>query len=769
MQRFFSFLLLFSFFQHTLTAQNLTGTITQQDGAPIAGASVQAMGTEAATISRANGEYQLPLPGPGTYTIQYTHVGFDTAYYELKVSGERMYTHHVVLVPVTQLLEAVSVQAIRAGKDAPIAQTTLEREELQQVFTGQDAQFVLSRTIPSVITYSEAGTGFSNYGGMRLRGIDQTRVNITLNGVPLNDMLDQGVFFSNLPDFANSLQSVQVQRGVGTSTNGTASYAGSINFQSTQLQKTAQGAEVQMSAGSFNTYRISGIFNTGLTKDGLALQGRFTNFTTDGYRYHSGSDAWSMFLTGGYFGEKDLLKFTLLNGRTSSQLAYFPVPEPLIEQDPRTNLNYPQDRDNFGQQLAQLAYTHLFSDKWSVTISPYVGGAGGDFPFGYDSTFGTSGPFAGQINYPLTNFHVGAFAHTTYQKNNWQLKGGLHAYQFDRNNWETNLPDNTTRIYNDSSRKQEISAFVKAQYNLGSFTFFGDLQWRNVAMDFFPDYRFIGEAATIPTYNYQFLNSTVGVTFEINSNWQAYASFGGSGREPTKFDLFGGSTRIDSLNLLALQDVTTVQPEFVNDLEAGVRWQTQNFRGQANFFWMDFENEIAPIGERLVFVQLRTNVPNSYRRGLELEATWQPDESFELGGFITLMDAAIEEYAPQNDDADTVYRDVRPVLTPAVLGQLTATYTLKDKLRISLTGRYTGEMFIEPTNQPDLVVPSSFVLDGQIRWQFWKDHEAILQLNNLLNQRYYTYGEVGSFEGETVPAFFVQPPRNINLLVRLRF
>lgn len=765
----FTFSIVLCVFSLAAFPQNITGTITDDQNIPLSGVAIQLVNEETGTVTDRSGQYNLALPGVGTYQLRYSSVGFDTLYQELSVSGERTYVRDITMRPVINALEAITVEGIRAGADDPIAQTTLQREGIEQVFSGQDAQFLLSQSMPSIVTHTEAGTGFSNYGGMRLRGIDQTRVNITLNGVPLNDMLDQGVFFSNLPDFANSLQSVQVQRGVGTSTNGTASYAGSINFQSSQLQQTEPGAEVQLGAGSFNTYRASGTFNTGLTKEGFALQGRFTNFSTDGYRYHSGSDAWSMFLSGGYFGKKDLLKFTVLNGRTSSQLAYFPVPEPLIEQDPRTNLNYPQDRDNFGQQLAQLEYTHLFSDKWSVTVSPYVGGAGGDFPFGYDSAFGNTGPLAGQINYPLTNFHAGAFAHTTYQKNNWQLKGGLHAYQFDRNNWETNLPDNATRIYNDSSRKQEISAFIKAQYNLGNFTFFGDLQWRNVALDFFPDYRFIGDDATVPTYNYQFINPIVGVTFEINNNWQAYASFGRSGREPTKFDLFGGSTRLDSLNLIAVQDVNTVQPEFVNDLEAGVRWQTSTFRGQANVFWMDFENEIAPIGERLVFVQLRTNVPNSYRRGVELEATWQPVESFELGGFVTLMAAAIEEYAPQNDDSDTVYRDVRPILTPAVLGQLMAAYTWNNQLRVSLTGRYTGEMFIEPTNQPDLVVPASFVLDGQVRWQFWKEHEAVLQLNNLLNQRYYTYGEVGSFDGATVPAFFVQPPRNINLLVRLRF
>lgn len=750
-------------------SQSLIGTVTNDQGAPLSGVNVQVVGAGAGAITDVTGHYHLPLPGPGTYQISYTYIGFDTLYRENTVSGELLYMQDVMLMPSITALEAITVAAIRAGSKAPLAQTTLTRASIEQVFNGQDAQFMLSQAVPSIITHTEAGTGFSNYGGMRLRGIDQTRVNITLNGVPLNDMFDQGVFFSNLPDFANSLSSVQVQRGVGTSTNGTASYAGSINFQSAQLQQTKQGAEVQMSAGSFNTYRVSGIFNTGLSEDGFALQGRFTNFTTDGYRYHSGSDSWSMFLSGGYFAKKDLLKFTFLNGRTASQLAYFPVPEPLILQDSRTNLNYAQDRDNFGQQLAQLEYTHLFNPEWSVTVSPYIGGAGGDFPFGYDSLFGNTGPLAGQINYPLTNVHAGAFAHTTYQQEKWQLKGGVHTYRFDRNNWETNLPDNSLRIYNDSARKEEVSAFIKGQFTVGTFTFFGDLQARHVSMRFFPDYRFIGADATIPAYDYTFVNPSIGVTYEMSNRWQIYASLGRSGREPTKFDLFGGSTRLDSLNLVALQTTDIVRPEFVTDVEVGVRWQTNQFRGQANFFWMDFTDEIAPIGERLVFVQLRTNVPNSFRRGIELEATWQPTEAFELSGFLTLMGASIAEYAPQNDGLDTVYRDVRPVLTPAILGQLTATYAWKDQLHISLTGRYTGDMFVEPTNQPDLIVPASFIVNGQLRWQFWKAHEAVLQFNNLLNQRYYTYGEVGSFAGATVPAFFVQPPRNINVLVRLRF
>jgi len=669
-------------------------------------------------------------------------------------------------------LEAVTIQGVRAGEDAPIAQTTVELAAIEAEFNGQDGAFLLQELSPSVIAYSQAGTNFSNYGQFRLRGIDQTRVNLTLNGVPLNDMLDQGVFFSNLPDFGNSIQSVQIQRGVGTSTNGTSSYAGSINFESMRTHDQADpSTQVQLNVGSFNTFRASAEFKSGLIKDHWAFYGRMTNATTEGYRYHSGSDSWSMFFSGGYLDEKNFFRITALNGRTQSNLAYLPVPLPLIEADPRTNRNFPQDRDDFGQQLIQAEYSRQLTDRWDASVTMYFGAAQGDFPSGYDSTCGTTGPLVGQINFPLTNQHMGGMLNAQYQGRQLNFSAGLHAYRFDRRNWEYVIPNSRDIYYDDSTRKDEASLFAKADYRLGPVLVYADVQARSVAIDYFPDFRYVPEEADIPTYRYLFVNPKAGVTVSLSRKLSAYASFGRTSREPTKFDLFSGSTQlVDGINLASYQNTETVVPEEVNDFEAGLRWGGTRFEADLNLFWMEFRNEIAATGERLDtdgFVVLRQNVPSSFRRGVELQGQWQSEVGLFVSAMGSFNDARIREYPVA--EQDTVYQNVRPVLTPQFMGQLTAGYRFLGWGEISFTGRYIGEQFIEPTNQADLTVPASFVLDARLRLEIIEGWVVEVDAFNLLDTLYYTYGEVSELNGQTVPAYYVQPPRNFNVQVSYQF
>ncbi len=667
-------------------------------------------------------------------------------------------------------LETVTIEGVRAGEDAPIAQTTVGIEAIENAFNGQDGAFLLQDLSPSVIAYSEAGTNFSNYGQFRLRGIDQTRVNITLNGIPLNDMLDQGVFFSNFPDFGNSIQSVQIQRGVGASTNGTSSYAGSINFESIRTHDQEDAStQLQLNVGSFNTFRASAEFKSGLIKDHWAFYGRMTNAITDGYRYHTSSDSWSMFFSGGYLDEKNLFRITAFNGRTASNLAYFPVPLPLIQQDARTNINYAEDRDNFGQQLVQLEYSRELTNRWDASANLYYGAAGGDFPYGYDSLFDISGPLAGQINYPLTNRHMGGMLNVQYSGRKLNFSSGLHAYRFKRRNWEYYIPNSQDIYYDDSTYKDEASFFAKLDYQLGPLSLYGDIQARSIAINYFPDFRYVPETADIPTYRYFFLNPKVGANLRMGSDLSAYVSYGRSSREPTKFDLFSGTTQLNETNLEAYQDTENVLPEEVNDFEVGLRFGGSMFQADLNLFWMEFRNEIAATGERLDafgFVVLRQNVPSSYRRGVELSGQWQSSAGVFLSAMASFNDARIREFPVA--DLDTVYENVRPVLTPQLMGQLTAGYDFGVGT-FSLSGRYIGEQFIEPTNQADLTVPASFVLDAHLSLEIIEDWVVEADAYNLLNSLYYTYGEVGFYEGQVVPAYFVQPPRNFNVQVTYQF
>lgn len=753
------------------------GQVTDAQRNPLVGASVIATGTHRGTITNMDGAYQLTLETLPT-TLQVSYVGYRTQTVRLQAEDGEI-TQDIVLKE-TASLEEVVIRAIRADEETPVTQTTVDQEGIESVYVGQDALFALEELTPSILTYSESGTNLSNYGQMRLRGIDQTRINITLNGVPLNDMIDQGVFFSNFTDFGNSIASVQVQRGVGTSTNGTSSYAGSINFESVYLHDSVPSTEVQLTGGSFNTYRVSGEVKTGLLENNTAFYGRFTRTRSDGYRDHTSTNSYSFFFSGGYFGEKDLVKITGFTGRSQNGLAYLPVALPDIQASPQTNYVSENDIDDFGQSLVQLQYTRFINQATSWVSTLYHGAAGGDFPAGFtapentfttdgtDTTFSTTDRFT-QINYPLFNDHYGLMSYVNYTSADGQLElnGGVHGYTFRRENREAVIPDNANPYYQDRSRKDELSIFGKASYHWNKLLFFGDLQLRSVSLQITPDETFLGQPTNIPDRQWAFLNPKVGVTYLLNSRANFYASYGRSGRESTRFDILGAA-RIDSFNLTSVQDVDAVKPEYVNDFEVGSRLRTRKLSGQANLFYMQFTNEIAPIGQAIPegFVQLRKNIESSYRRGVELEWQYQVLPALTFTGNATYMNSNIDAFSP--DGETQTYRNVQPIISPEWLINGGLQYQI-EPFSVALSSRYVSESFLEPTNQPDLTVPSSFIVNAQASVRFLKEQEFSLHLNNLFDQRYYTFGQPVVVGNDTVPGYFVQAPFNFYALLRLKF
>ncbi len=660
-------------------------------------------------------------------------------------------------------LEEVTISSVRATSDAPVAQVTVNRKMIQRNFQGQDAAFLLERLSPSLVTYSESGTGFSNYGQMRLRGIDQTRINITLNGVPLNDMIDQGVFFSNFTDFGNSIESVQVQRGVGTSTNGVASYAGSINFESLSLTKSAPSAEVQLTGGSFNTLRTSAEVQTGLMENRTSFYARMSRLQSDGYRYHSGTESNSLFFSGGYFGDKHALKFTGFAGRTENDLAYTPVPLSLIEQDPRTNVLSENDIDDFGQYLFQLQHTWRTGEKSALVNTLYYGGAGGDFPYSYPDTTNATG--LSTINYPLYNNHYGWMSNFNWKNNLGSWNFGAHIYTFQRENIEYVEPNSTNPYYQDQSTKEELAAFAKWSKEFGPMKFYADVQARQVQLSLGADASFLGEEPNIPTREYLFLNPKLGLSYDLAANWQVYGSFGRSGREPTRTDILGGLS-VTAFNITDVRNVNSVDPEFVNDFEFGTRWQNEVLNIDFNLYYMDFENEIAPIGVYIPegFYQVYENQAPSFRRGAELMWVYTPLKGWSINGQFAYLDARISSYAPAN--SNVVYENIRPILSPEFNGSIQVVYEPIADLSLAVRARYLSDQYMELSNDPNLKVPASMIFDFTASYQFYREHELSLQLNNLSNELYYTYG-APSWDGS--PAYLVQAPINFYATLRLVF
>ncbi|MDX1628057.1 MAG: TonB-dependent receptor, partial [Fulvivirga sp.] len=610
--------------------------------------------------------------------------------------------------------------------------------------------------------YSESGTKIANYGNFRLRGIGQERINMTLNGIPLNDMIDHGVFFSNFTDIAHSFESMQVQRGVGITTNGNASYAGSINFESINLEDQKAGAELQLGAGSFGTYRLNGNVSSGMIKDQWSFYSSYSRLFSDGFRDNTFTDSRSFFFSGGYYGEKDIVKITAFDARSKNGLGYLAVAESDLQQDPTTNYLNENDTDDFGQRFVQLQHSHIFSDQFKTVSSLYYGGAGGDFLFTFDN--GQS-----QINFPLTNDHYGVILNGFWSSTDqqWKLSGGVHAYQFDRVNEEAFAPDFANPYYHETSTKKEFSTFGKVAWQNERWLAYADLQLRTQNLTIRPDYEFIGIPAEGDIEKeWTFLNPKIGVRYQIDHHWDVYGSFGRTGREPTRIDILGGFS-LGAANLQSAQS-DDFDPEYVNDFEAGARINSNDVTLSANYFYMDFENEIAPIGEVLAFgVQKRENIPESYRTGIEIDWLYAPITNLELKGNVTYMKSEIEAFTT---DEGTTFNDVTPILSPEWIGNFSVAYSPLNNLTFTLRQSYVGESYLTLSNDADFILPDYWVTDFRLNYS-WKNISVAIEVNNLSDEIYFTNGAPvdPDFDGIAEPGYFVNAGRNYFLTTKFSF
>ncbi|MEM9896282.1 MAG: TonB-dependent receptor [Bacteroidota bacterium] len=655
-------------------------------------------------------------------------------------------------------LEEVAVTAVRAQENAPIPQTNISKKQIDERYVGQHPIFLMEQLTPGVFSFSESGTSLANYGQIRLRGINQERINFTLNGVPLNDMIDQGVFFSNFTDIANNFESIQIQRGVGTSSNGVSSYAGSVNFESLNLRNKEAYSQLQLGAGSFDTYRANFQNFTGLNDQGWGFLTSFSKLTSTGFRDNTGSDATSFFMTGGKYGEKDVLKLTFFTSRSENGLGYLPEAESVIRSDNTFNTLDGNNVDDFSQFLLQLQYNRILSSRWTGGITGYYGGAGGDF-----TTFGT--------NSPLENDHFGTIVNADFSENRFTFNTGVHLSLFLRENRE-NMPGTPADPdYLETSDKKGISWFGKATYELGDLTAFADLQMRATELSISPDYDVVGiNSEGDIEFDWLFVNPKIGFTYDITDALSAYSSFGRSGREPTRIDLFGGAFRLDARNYDLVRTGNSFSEEFVNDFELGARYVIDKLSLDANFYYMRFENEIAPIGRNIDFgVQARGNIPKSTRTGFEVQWTYVPNDLISFSGTAAYLETEIEEQTRINDLI--LISGFDQILSPDWIWNAQVKVNPTESISASLFGRYIGEQFLTLINDDAITIPSSFVANFQLEAQITPEIQVSGMVNNLFDNLYFTNGipPGGDFRALPESAFFAQPTRNYFLSLNFTF
>ncbi len=664
------------------------------------------------------------------------------------------------------LLDAVLIQSTRAGRDAPVPHVNIRAADIRQVYHAQDIPYLLSST-PSLVETSDAGLGIG-YTGMRIRGTDPTRINVTINGVPLNDAESQAVFWVNMPDLAASAAEIQVQRGVGTSTNGAGAFGATVNIDMSGIE-AEPGAEVSATVGSFHTQKVSARVHTGLLGDRFAFGGRLSSIRSDGYIDRAEADLQSFHLTGAYIDERQSVQAHILSGREMTYQAWYGVPVQYAADPSLRTFNvagterpgdpYDNEVDNYRQTHHLVHYKRQLTQKMHLQINGhYTRGKGFFEQYKAGQSFEDYGvAVSGEGTTDLirrlwldNHFYGSTFAlqHDPDGPLEHTAGGAVSRYTGDHFGdviWAAdaaNLPKDF-RYYQNSAAKTDANIFWKATYKLAAhWAGLLDLQYRTV------HYAFLGYDNNLnnveQTASLHFFNPKIGATWTPSAAIQAYVFSGIGHREPNRDDYTQSTPN------------TRPRPERLYDLEGGLRWKRRTWNSAANLFYMHYRDQLVPDG-RLndVGAYIRTNVPVSHRAGLELECTGQPTPLLLLSGTLSLMQHRIRRFTEYRDNWDTgeqdifVYEQVPIAFAPNVVARAEVGYTLlrraRQQLQTSLTGKHVGKQHLDNTGNQQTVLPRFTTIDWRVNYTLNRSDagpkvDLVLTVFNLLQERYSNNG-----------------------------
>lgn len=694
-------------------AATLSGTVQTSTGHPLSGATVSVANVRSVTTD-STGAFALELPD-STYEVRVTHPGFETEIHRVS-AGERL---DVTLDPAFS--ETMVVSGIRAEAETPVTKTDIAREEIEQQYHGQDVPMLL-RDAPSVTAFSESGVGGSGYSYITLRGINAKRINFTLDGVPLSDSEDMGVYFVDFPDLARSLESVQIQRGVGTSTVGTASFGGSVNLQSIDLAPERR-IQATLGGGSYNNRQASVGYHSGALPGGFAFYTRVSFLENDGFRDNSETEQRNVFFSGSKTVGDALLKLTGFSGREKMQSSYYAVDEETLQTNLRFNPLRPEERDEFSYDLAQLQYIRPLDDASDMTASVYY-----QRGYGWFRLFSSASELR---HYGLDGMLLGSTLTYSRTSGPFRLNTALHVNRFKRDHTRDNL-DRNRRDYENYGVKGEANAFAKISYDSGRWNLYADAQVRRASFDYHGDVEIEGTSWT-------FFNPKLGARYALSARSSVYASAGMMTREPTRNEMFLGED-----NPPVPMDLRAVRPERLIDVEAGWTWRRPNFEVAANVYAMEFRNEIVATGEQSeIGLSLHENAARSFRRGIELDASWQIMPALRLKTNANLSRNRIREWTQFIDVYDAegnwtgsrpaVFRNVQHVLTPPVIVSQAVDFTPNARFSTGAVGRWVGRSYLDNTNNELTEAPAYFVLDANASYAVTDWARVSLQVNNVLD------------------------------------
>lgn len=668
-------------------------------------------------------------------------------------------------------LDEVLVKAVRVNKKTPVTFSNLTQKDIASRNLGQDIP-ILMNYMPSVVTTSDAGNGFG-YTGIRVRGTDATRVNVTINGIPYNDSESHGTFWVNMPDFASSVQSMQLQRGVGTSTNGAGAFGASLNLLTDSYSKKGTG-EIANSFGSFNARKHTVKFSTGLMNDRFEIAGRLSQIASDGYVDRASADLKSYFLQGTYVGKTTLIKGLVFGGRERTYQSWNGIDGPTMAIDRTFNSAgiftdefgntrfYDNETDNYQQDHAQLHWSERWNDRWSTNVAlHYTKGKGYFENYKEDADFAEYGlaPVAGQTSTDLIrqkwldNDFYGTTFSANYKKEKFDLilGGGWNKYEglhFGRVIWArfASTSELGDEYYNDYGIKTDGNVFAKATYDVtAQWSVYGDVQYRRV------NYKANGVQPTLVDDTFNFFNPKVGVNYAVNTKNILYFSYARANREPNRTDYEGGNVR----------------PEKLNDFELGWRYEASKVQFNANVYYMLYRDQLILTGALDdVGSPVRSNSERSYRLGLEVDATialskqwiWKPNFTISQNQNIDLTNNGVAigntaiAYSPN-----------------LIAGNLLLFEPVKN-LHLTWLSKFVGEQFMNNLERPEARLPDYFVNDFNVSYS-WNPKSVFRTItvnglvNNILDKTYVSNG----YMWDVFPYYYPQAGRNFLVGLTMQF
>lgn len=747
----FIFLLIFSFALHAQST--ITGTILDQNGSPIPGATVQLLDTQRGAITDTDGFFIFQKLEQPEYQLQISYVGYQTLIEKVVLKNATTIVE-ISLQTADYQIKPIEITGNWADENTPVTYTNIDKETIQKQNLGQDVPYLL-RWSPSTVVTSDAGTGIG-YTGIRIRGSDPSRVNVSINGIPFNDAESQGVFWVNMPDFASSVNDIQIQRGVGTSTNGAGAFGATINLNTNQIN-TSPFVEINNSIGSFGTLKHNINAGSGMINNKFTLDGRLSRITSDGYLDRASASLHSFYVSGAYLGEKQSLRLNVFSGKEITYQAWNGVPAQYINDEKLRTFNtagteksaedaYENEVDDYQQTHYQLLFNRTLNDNWHLnTALHYTRGLGFFEQYKAEEDL---------IDYLLTedpavqsdlvrrrwldnHFYGATYAldfRPTDSNAQFTLGGAINQYKgahYGEAIWSAADGDisDPPRYYDNDATKNDFNIYGKMNYQLtDKINGYVDLQYRRVG------YEFLGfdNDGTNVTQDDQlnFFNPKLGLVFIPKNGQRFYASFGVANREPNRSD-YTESTPADR-----------PAHETLYNYELGYRLTGSRGFAGINGYLMDYNNQLVLTGQiNDVGEYTRRNVKDSYRLGLELEGAVALTRALQLNGNLTLSQNKINAFTEFIDNWDYWFQDFEntpaeeldPVqftnqlentnlaFSPDIILGSELSYDFlskinKQSLVVALLNKYVGEQFIDNTSNENTKLPGYFFSDLRLSY-----------------------------------------------------